>query len=68
MTLKNTLNLNKLNQMELQNIRHITSGHQVMQTKLQEYSNQCQDQQIKQMLQQGSQSAGTTVKNLINSL
>ncbi len=68
MTLKNTINLNTLTQMELQNIRHIVSGHQVMANKLWEYANECNDPQIKQMFQQGSQSAGTTVQNLINSL
>ena len=68
MTLKNSLNLNKVNQMELQSIRHIASSHQLMQNKLNEYANQCQDQQIKQMFKQGAQSAGTTAQNLTNSL
>ncbi len=68
MTLKKAINLSKLNQMELQSIRHIASGHKLMKNKLQEYAEQCEDRQIKQMLEQGAQSAETTAQNLINSL
>ncbi|MTI49597.1 hypothetical protein [Sporosalibacterium faouarense] len=68
MTLQNSLNLNKLSKIELENIRHIAGSHQMMQTKLQDYANKCQDSQIKQMFQQGAQSAGITAQNLTNSL
>ncbi|WP_425447681.1 hypothetical protein [Dethiothermospora halolimnae] len=68
MTLKNSLNLNNVSQMELQSIRHITGSHQLMKCKLNEYASKCQDQQIKQMFSQGAQSAGTTAQNLTNSL
>ena len=68
MALKNKLNLNQLTQIELENLREIVSSHQLMTTKLGEYANQCQDSQIKQMFQNGAQSAQTTVQNLTNSL
>lgn len=68
MALDSILNLTKLNLVELQNISQIASGHQLMQKKLKEYSSQCQDKQIKHLLQQGSQSAEATAQNLINSL
>ncbi|WP_042683226.1 hypothetical protein [Anaerosalibacter massiliensis] len=68
MALKNTLNLGNINQQELQSIREIASSHQTMATKFDFYSNQCQDQQIKQMFKQSSQDAKTTATNLINSL
>jgi len=39
-----------------------------MSSKFELYSNQCQDQQFKQMLKQSSQDAKTTATNLINSI
>ncbi|MGF7060360.1 hypothetical protein [Brassicibacter mesophilus] len=68
MTLQNPLNLNQINQMELQNLREIVGSHKLMATKLSEYANQCQDQQIKQMFTQAAQSAKTTAQNLTQSL
>ncbi|WP_416198222.1 MAG: Coat F domain-containing protein [Sporanaerobacter sp.] len=68
MTLKNTVNLGNINQSELQSLREIIGCHQTMATKLDFYSNQCQDQQIKQLFKQSSQDAQTTATNLTNSL
>ena len=68
MALKNTINLGNLNQQELQSVRHIIGEHQTMASKLDFYSNQCQDQQLKQMFKQSSQDAYTTATNLLNSL
>lgn len=68
MALKNTLNLSNVNQQELQSVREIAGSHQTMATKLDFYSNQCQDEQLKQMFKQSSQDAETTATNLINSL
>ena len=68
MALKNTVNIGNINQMELQSSREIISAHQGMATKLDFYSNQCQDPQIKQMFKQSSQEAQATATNLINSL
>jgi hypothetical protein len=68
MALKNPINMGNINQQELQSIREIISSHQTMATKFDCYSNQCQDQQIKQLFKQSGQDAETTATNLINSL
>lgn len=68
MALKNSINLSNLTQQELQSIRHIVSEHQTMSCKMDFYSNQCQDQQLKQLFKQSSQDAQTTATNLLNSL
>ncbi len=57
-----------LTQLELQNLRALISGHDLANQKLQEYSNQCQDPQIKQMLQQSAQSALNTKQQLMSYL
>lgn len=64
----NQVNLNNLSQIELQNLRHIIDEHQTMASKLSEYSNRCQDPQLKQMFKQAGQSAQTTVQQLTNKL
>ncbi|WP_201767896.1 hypothetical protein [Schnuerera ultunensis] len=68
MALKNPINMGNINQMELQNIREIIGAHQNMVTKYDFYSNQCQDQQLKQLFKQSGQDAQTTVTSFINSL
>jgi hypothetical protein len=68
MALKNPVNMGNINQQELQSLREIISSHQTMATKFDFYSNQCQDQQIKQLFKQSSQDASTTATSLINSL
>ena len=50
MALKNPINMGNINQQELQSLREIIGSHQTMATKFDFYSNQCQDQQIKQLL------------------
>lgn len=54
--------------MELQNLRELIGEHDVAIQKLQEYVNQCQDPQLKQMLQQSAQSAQSTKQQLIQFL
>lgn len=68
MALKNTINLNKVTQEELNCVKHIASGHLVMSEKFNFYANQIQDPQFKQMLTQSSTDAKTTATNFINSL
>lgn len=68
MALKNSINLSNLTQQELQSVRHIISSHQTMASKMDFYSNQCQDQQLKQLFKQSGQDAQTTATNLLNSL
>lgn len=64
----NQVNLTNVSQQELQNLRHIIDEHQTMASKLDEYSNRCQDNQLKQMFKQAAQSAQTTVQQLTNKL
>jgi hypothetical protein len=57
-----------LNQLELQNLRELIGSHETASNKLQTYASQCQDQQLKQMLQQSAQSARSTKDKLISFL
>lgn len=68
MALKNTVNLNNITQQELNSVKEIAGLHMSMGGKFQQYANQVQDQQLKQMLEQSSQDANETAGNLINSL
>lgn len=68
MALKNTVNLNNITQQELNSVKEIAGIHMSMSGKFQQYANQVQDQQLKQMLEQSSQDANETASNLINSL
>ncbi len=68
MALKNTINLNNITQQELNSVKEIASAHLTMSKKFEQYSNQIQDPQFKQLFQQSSSDAQTTATNLINSL
>jgi len=57
-----------LNQSELNSIREMVTGHQMVAAKLSDYSKQCQDQQIKQMFDKASQDAQQAAQNLIQML
>lgn len=60
--------MSQLNQLELQNLRHLISNHQMVSTKLNDYAQQCNDQQVKQMFQQAAQSAQTNAQKLMTFL
>jgi len=68
MALKNTVNLSNITQQELNSVKEIAASHVSMSKKMEQYSNQVQDAQFKQMFQQSSTDAQTTATNLINSL
>lgn len=68
MTLNNKLNLNQLSDMELQQMREIISSHQMMISKFNDYTKECNDPQLKQMFKQSAESAQKTVDNLTQSL
>lgn len=57
-----------LNQLELQNLRHFIGSHETAEKKLNFFSQQCQDAQVKQMLQQSAQSASQTRQKLLSFL
>ncbi|MCD8503048.1 MAG: hypothetical protein LRY71_17075 [Bacillaceae bacterium] len=58
----------QLNELELQNLRHLIGGHGTVANKLEAYAQQCQDPQIKQMLQKDAQDAKTAQQQLMSFL
>lgn len=60
--------MSQLNQMELQNLRHIIGCHDVAAQKLETYSQSITDPQIKQMFQQSAQSARSAKQKLMSFL
>ncbi len=57
-----------LNQVELQHIRHMVGAHGTVANKLDAMSQQCTDQQIKQMLQDDAQDARNSKQKLMTFL
>lgn len=57
-----------LNKLELQNLRHLIYSHETASQKLEQYSQQSVDPQVKQMFQQSAQSARTTKQKLMSFL
>lgn len=60
--------MTQLNQLELQNLRQLVGGHQTVAAKLNDYANQCQDAQVKQIFQQAATSAQNTTQKLMGFL
>lgn len=57
-----------LNQLELQNLRHLIGAHCTIEKKLQFYSNQCTDSELKQMLQKDAEDAKISKDKLMSFL
>lgn len=57
-----------LNQQELQNLRHLIGSHETAYQKLQTYSQQSNDPQIKQMFEKSAQDARNTKQKLMSFL
>ena len=60
--------MNQLNQLELQNLRHLIGSHETAYQKLQTYAQQVVDPQIKQMFQKSSQDAMNVKQKLMSFL
>ena len=58
----------QLNQMELQNLRHLIGSHETAFQKLQTYAQQATDSQIKQVFEQSTQDAKNTKQKLLSFL
>jgi len=58
----------QINELELQNIRHLIGSHETAYQKLSTYAQQCQDPQIKQMFQRSAQDAMDTKQKLMSFL
>ncbi|MDB2093437.1 hypothetical protein [Clostridium paraputrificum] len=57
-----------LNQLELQNLRHLIGAHCTIEKKLNFYAQQCTDHQLKQMLTKDAQDAKTNKDKLMTFL
>jgi hypothetical protein len=60
--------MSKLNELELQNLRELIGAHQTESTKLRTYAQQCNDPHVKQLMEQGANSADGTIQKLISFL
>lgn len=60
--------MTQLNQIELQNLRHLIGTHEMSFKKLNDYASQCQDPQVKQVFQQSAQDAKNTKNQLMTFL
>lgn len=60
--------MNNLNQLELQNLRHLIGGHCTVEKKLEAYSQQCNDSTLKEMLSKDAQDAKTSKEKLMTFL
>lgn len=58
----------KLNQLELQNLRHLIGSHEMAYQKLSTYAQQCTDPQLKQLFQQSAQEAQQNKQRLMSFL
>ncbi|KOA21505.1 hypothetical protein CLHOM_01760 [Clostridium homopropionicum DSM 5847] len=60
--------MSQLNQLELQNLRHLIGSHENISAKLNDYAGKCQDMQVKQMFQQAANASTQTAQQLMGFL
>lgn len=60
--------MSQLNQMELQNLRHMIGAHETAYQKMQTYAQQSTDPQVRSYFEKSAQSAKTTKENLMTFL
>lgn len=60
--------MSEISQKELMSINDIVARHQIIASKLNDYSNDCTDPKVKKMFKEASFEAGQSVQNLINLL
>jgi hypothetical protein len=58
----------KINELELQNVRHLVGAHDTSYQKLTSYAQNCVDPQIKQMFEKSAQDALNTKQKLLGFL
>lgn len=58
----------QINQIELQNLRHLIGSHETAFQKLQTYAQQAMDPQVKQMFEKSAQDAKNTKQKLMSFL
>lgn len=60
--------MTQLNQLELQNLRHLIGSHETAYQKLSTYAQQATDPQVKQMFEKSAQAAKNTKQMLMSFL
>lgn len=57
--------MGNLNELELQNIRHLIGAHCTIEKKLNDYASQCTDPELKQMFTKDAQDAKASKEKLM---
>ncbi len=65
---KGVVIMTQLNQVELQNLRHLIVGHETTCQKLRTYAQQATDPQVKQLFEKSAQEAAKTKQQLMGFL
>ncbi|WP_454051913.1 hypothetical protein [Clostridium sp. Marseille-Q7071] len=60
--------MQNINQVELQNLRHLIGAHETIANKLDDFANQCNDQNLTQMLKTDAQEARSAKQKLMGFL
>lgn len=60
--------MQNLNELEVENLRHLIGGHGTVVNKLEQYAQNCTDPQLKAMLQKDAQDARNTKQQLMSFL
>ena len=60
--------MKQLNELELQNLRHLIGSHETAYQKLSNYAQQATDSQVKQFFQKSAQDAQKTKQQLLSIL
>jgi type III secretory pathway component EscR len=58
----------QLNEMELQQLRHIIGAHETAYAKMNDYAQRCNDQQVRQFFQKSAQGAQQSKQQLMSFL
>ncbi len=65
---KGGIDMPKLNELELQNVRHLIGEHEMSYQKLSSYAQNCTDPEVKQMFEKSAQDALNTKQKLMGFL
>jgi len=60
--------MNKISELDLQNLRHLIGGYETTHCKMNAYASQANDQEVKQFFQKSAQSAQETKQQLMSFL
>ena len=66
--MKGAVDVSNLNQIELQNLRHLIGAHETAYQKMQSYAQQATDPQVKSFFEKSAKDAQNTKQKLISFL